>query len=327
MRVATTRVIKLFWDRHIFNQACEMAQSYDSFRGTDTSTMSLVFGMIFEVRIHQLLKKGRRLTLTPIRGHIADGNITYDDDSTTNMSGSRRITLNPLGGAPLTDGITLNPGLYYQPRISNFPTIDSLILYPSVAGQPPILIMFQIAWNVEEHTVKQVRLEKIKQLVIPKNAEKFLVIVTPENVKPKVSVPMTYWTDAFLANRTPDSAFPVFHSGSLGDRYFDPSISMTPTSRSQNLVLVTCAICIPKTLQRLRCNELYEPSPLFAPVNVFYTHGALPPTVEIKPRRPLRPQLDTWGPELTSHSNRHSYLTTQIRRPAREHWNSYTSRG
>ena len=209
MRVVTTHVFNLFWDRHNLNQASDMAQLYDFFRGI--STTSLVPGMIFEVRIHQLLKKGRYLFLTPIGGRLADRNIVYDDYGTASMTVNKLITLDPLAEAPLTDGIALNPGYYYQPQISNFPTIGSLVLCPSVAGQPPILVIFQITYGVEDSAIKQVGLERIDQLGIPQNAEKVLVIVTPENVKPKITVPMTYLTDAFLAGRTPDTAFPVYH--------------------------------------------------------------------------------------------------------------------
>jgi len=184
----------------------DMARLYDFFRGI--STTSLVPGMIFEVRIHQLLKQLRYLLLSPIGGRLADRNVVYDDYGTTF---GEYVTLGPLSEVPLTDGITLNPGYYYQPQISNFPTIGSLVLCPSEAGQPPILIMFHITYGVEESAIKQVGLERIDQLGIPQNAEKVLVIVTPENVEPKITVPRTYLTDGFLANRTPDTVFPVYH--------------------------------------------------------------------------------------------------------------------
>jgi len=210
-RVVTSHVFSLFWDRHIYNQAREMARFYDLFSNPSFASGTIVSEMIFGVRIHQLLKKGRHLILTPIRGRLADGDVVYDDYRTTIMPSNRHVQLGPLAEVPLTDGITLNPGYYYHPQIPNFPTIDSLILYPPVDGKPPVLVIFQITCTAEERAVKEVGLEKINQLVIPKNAEKFLVIVTPEDVKPKITVPRTYLTDAFLANRTPDTAFPVFH--------------------------------------------------------------------------------------------------------------------
>jgi len=207
-KVITTYVFNLFWNIHLSNQARNMAEFYDTFRGASTPTTSHVAGTIFEVRIHQLLKSGRPLTLTPIRGHIADRNVIYSDYGPT---GNRWILLGPLAEALLTDGITLNPGHYYQPQIHNFPSIDSLTLFPSLGGRPPILIMFQITCNVEKHDVKKIGLERIKQLGIPPNAERILVIVTPEDVKPKITVPRAYLTDTFLANRNPDTAFPVYH--------------------------------------------------------------------------------------------------------------------
>jgi len=79
--------------------------------------------MIFEIRIHQLRKKGRYLIVTPIRGRLTNGNVIYDDCMTTNMPGNKQILLVLLAEAPLTDGITLHPGYYYHPQISNFPTV------------------------------------------------------------------------------------------------------------------------------------------------------------------------------------------------------------
>ena len=136
MRVVITHVFSLYWDRHNLDQAHDMACLCDLLRGT--STPSLVSEMIFEIRIHQLRKKGRYLIVTPIRGRLTDGNVIYDDCMTTNMPGNKQILLALLVEAPLTDGITLHPGYYYHPRISKFPTV--------ARDRPPTLTMFQITY-------------------------------------------------------------------------------------------------------------------------------------------------------------------------------------
>ena len=210
-KIITVHVFNLFWDQHQFNQEHEMARFYDLFRSN--ATASVVSGMIFEIRLHQLLKGGFTLILTPIVAHFSgkDVNVIYDDYKDTTEPDTRQIILGPLEAVPLTDGMTLSPGCYYRPQISNFPSIDAVVFLPSSGDQPPVFIIFQFTCNVEKHPIKKVGLERINKLVIPPNAEKLLVVVTPEDVEPKITVPRTYLTDDFPDGRAPNVAFPVYH--------------------------------------------------------------------------------------------------------------------
>jgi hypothetical protein len=81
---------------------------------------------------------------------------------------------------------------YYRPRSTEFPTIDSWLLVQPTPQSRPILI-FQIVLNTEKHGVNKSGLDITKKLVTA-DTEKYLVVVTPERVQPKITVSREYLT-------------------------------------------------------------------------------------------------------------------------------------
>jgi len=56
-----------------------------------------------------------------------------------------------------------------------------------------MLLVFQITWNRTERDAKLVGLRRISKLVLPSDVRVHLVAVTPESVRPKITVPKEYF--------------------------------------------------------------------------------------------------------------------------------------
>jgi hypothetical protein len=63
--------------------------------------------------------------------------------------------------------------------------------------------MFQITLNEDERNANMSGLARVGELVAA-DTEKYLVIITPTGVKPKITMPEEYLTET-------DVAFPVYH--------------------------------------------------------------------------------------------------------------------
>jgi hypothetical protein len=199
-RVVTTHVFEMFWQRQ---PLYEMARLYDMCRCTPTTSVA---AMLFEIRVHQLLRENRCISLVPIHGHRSaqDMNVVYDDYRPKTRF-TQHVALPGSEIVTLTDGIVLIPGCYYRPRRrTDFPAIDSLLLINPEKGSD-ILLMFHITVNADQDEMNKVGLEKVDHLIVPPNTEKLLVNVIPKNVSPKIIVPREY----FLAHEVPNSVLSV----------------------------------------------------------------------------------------------------------------------
>jgi hypothetical protein len=79
--------------------------------------------------------------------------------------------------------------------------------YPSGT---PVLFVFQVILDAEKHDANKSGLDMVDKLVAA-DTEKYLVIVTPKEMQPKIAVPRKYLTTRLLAGRDPDVAFPIYH--------------------------------------------------------------------------------------------------------------------
>ena len=109
----------------------------------------------------------------------------------------------------LPEGGALEEGRYYRPESADFPGIDSLLLVRPPGELLSTLFMFRIAWDQDEHGVNADSLRKINDLELPSNARRCYVMVTPEDISPKVAVSKEqFWSER---RRLLTDAFPVFH--------------------------------------------------------------------------------------------------------------------
>jgi len=142
--------------------------------------------------MHELLRKGTRIQLYPIRGHPATANFIYDDYTASKKKEDPiDFQLPESEEHRLDEGVKLSIGKYCRPDVSNFPTVDSI--YAEGVDPSSTLTMFQITRNKKEHDVNPEGLDRIDKLDLGlvKNVRKQLVVITPEDIQPKIKVPMT----------------------------------------------------------------------------------------------------------------------------------------
>jgi len=71
------------------------------------------------------------------------------------------------------------------------------------------LLMLQFTRNKTTHDAKADGLHRIDKYVLPQNTQKYYVVVTPEGIWPKVTVPLGYFGAEGV--ESPDTEFPVLH--------------------------------------------------------------------------------------------------------------------
>jgi len=168
---ASQEVFDLLWSRYLKNRTAEMSYYYSCFCGTTGATSSARW--LFEARIHQLFTRGKTIQIFPILGHRAENNIVYN-----NYDASRKqkhpMSLQWTSSAqyilPEDDSVELQEGQYYRLDSTKFPTIDSLLLFRPLDKSPPILLMFRISQNQEEHGVNPTGLRRVNSLKFPSDA-------------------------------------------------------------------------------------------------------------------------------------------------------------
>ena len=113
---------------------------------------------------------------------------------------------------------------YYHPMNTNFAAVDSWVLTRPDPGKPPILLTFQMTLNMEKHDTKESGLERVNKLTagIPHDAQRYLVILTPMNVKPRITVRKGYLTNKLLKGGNCNEVFPVFRYQISDDELFRP---------------------------------------------------------------------------------------------------------
>ena len=195
--IASRHILDLLWERHLKYETDEMAHLYAALQGSTVTAPAA--GGILELRIHQLFtSKEYPLRLFPLlRGksnrtkfHLYDNySASYKEENVTLL----KFTVSEVH--PLDKGnVQLQIDHYYRPTANNYPSVDSLLLIqPTNGGKPsPILLMFQIVRNEEDHDVKEVGLERVKELGLPPDTRKYYVVVTPLDKQPRILVPKAY---------------------------------------------------------------------------------------------------------------------------------------
>jgi len=203
-------VFGLLWDKYLKHQTAEMERFYNLFTGTPGTTVSA--GWLFEARMHQLLTGETTIRMFPIHGHRAKKNFIYSDYTaslTQNNPQSFQWTSSEQYSLPEDDLDELHTGRYYRPDSTSFPTIDSLLLIRPPDRSQPVLLMFQITRNKTVHDVNPIGLRKIDTLNFPSNAARYYVVVTPERIFPKITIPMEHFEGQ--PQGSPDRLFTVYH--------------------------------------------------------------------------------------------------------------------
>jgi len=189
--VASRHVFDLLWERHISHRVDLMGLLYGQFQANPTSPPASEW--IFKLRMHQLLVEKQTLQLFPIGGHQAEVNLLYD-----NYTASRKrqdpmnLELVKSEQYLLAEKHHLQKNCYYLPKSKSFPAIDSLFLVHPPGEPLPILLVFQITRDEKDHDVNKRSLRKIDDLKLPPNTRKCYVVVTPEGVRPTITVPTKY---------------------------------------------------------------------------------------------------------------------------------------
>jgi len=206
---ASKTVFGLLWDRYLKQRTAEMEYFYNLFTGSPGTSVSA--GWLFEARMHQLLARENTIQMFHIHGHRAKKNLIYSDYTASlgrNNPRSLQWTSSDHYTLPKDHTVELQEGHYYRPDSTSFPTIDSLLLFRPPGGSPPILLMFQITRNKAEHDVNPRGLREINTLNFPSDAHRYYVVVTPEGVRPKITVPMEHFKGQ---QGSPDELFTVYH--------------------------------------------------------------------------------------------------------------------
>jgi len=197
------------------NRVEMMRGFYDTLHVTPTT--SVAAGMVFEHRAHHFLQEERTLDLFPILASSQpQGRIHFKyvyEEYIHDVTRRQQVFL-PRLEERIVDKETQHThefGVYYRPRRTNFPAVDSwVIVPPNDPKDPPIVLVFQMTINMKEHDAKKSGLDWMREL-IPKDAEIYHVILTPQVVEPKINVSTDYLTAGFLGDRNVNDAFRVRH--------------------------------------------------------------------------------------------------------------------
>ena len=193
--IASRYILDLLWARHLKDSTDEMAHLYTALQGSAVTATAV--GGIFELRIHQLFtSKEYSLRLFPLlqskskstKFHLyADYSASYKEENLKLL----KFTVSEVH--PLDEGnIQLQIDHYYRPTANNYPSVDSLLLIRPTDGGKPILLMFQITRNKEDHDAKEVGLERVKELGFPPDTRMYYVVVTPLDRQPRIQIPKQY---------------------------------------------------------------------------------------------------------------------------------------
>jgi len=219
-KVASEYILKVICKHTLQDQLKEIRTLYNTLQSRPAT--SAAAGMVFKSQIHRFLQEERAIDLFPVlTSGKTSQNISYHNyTATENGINRKQVALPKSKGLAFSDepGITLKVNTYYHPQKTNFPTNASWLLIQST---PPILLMFQIILNGEEHNIGKSGLDKVGKLVAA-GVQKYLVIVTPMGVKPKITVPGDYLTDTLLGSSDPGVAFSVYHCQISDDTLFQP---------------------------------------------------------------------------------------------------------
>jgi len=100
---------------------------------------------------------------------------------------------------------------YYRPDPADFPAIDSFLLTRPSHLFSPIVVVFHIAWDAREHHVSKGGLCSIDKLPLPKNTRQYHVVVSPENLFPKIKVLKAHFEGEGKGGEQPSNRFQIFN--------------------------------------------------------------------------------------------------------------------
>ena len=164
-------------------------------------------GMIFKYRAHQYLREGRVLDLSPLHANTSPGNGNHIPNDRTEQFALPRMEEH------LVDEETVRTHelhTYFRPRSTKSPAVDSWVLTQHNFEGPPTLLAFQVWSDTEGHGAKTIGLGQVDKL-IPADARRYLVIFTPNGVKPQVTVLTTSPTKELLGSCEVNEELHVFH--------------------------------------------------------------------------------------------------------------------
>ena len=172
--------------------------------------MATSAGLIFEFRIHQLLRQGQRIEVfrvdanSDVLSHVySDYQATIDRDPEESLS----FELPPSGENLLHSGITsLVVGRYYRLASSTF---DSLILLEPDWSNHHVLLIFQITHNKTSYDVKQEGLVQVKKLKLPNRTKMYYVTITPGEEHPAITIDRDCLD--LIGKGEPENVPPVYH--------------------------------------------------------------------------------------------------------------------
>ena len=190
-RIASKHVFDLLWEVRVKDRINEMAIIYEVFSGPPFTTAA---ELVFEYRMHEVFASGRDLQLFPVLGELARESLIYEDYNATRF----KVDWEAFRLAPseehefdveMMKETVLEENRYYRPKTETLPGIDSFFLYHP---PKPILFMFQMIQAREEHDVNPDGLTLMGSLKFPRglaNVRKIYIVVTPEGIHPKITVP------------------------------------------------------------------------------------------------------------------------------------------
>ena len=207
-RIASRRVFEILWEKHLKYRTSDMAYCYDLFRAS--STLARGAGWVFELRMHQLLRRRQTICLFPItRTNPGSVNFIYKGYTRENpmdlrLPGSDQYSLSEGAGSFVGNR-------YHRLEAAKFPTISSLLLVQPPGGLPLILLMFRIIQDPGEYDVNEEDLRRTDHLHLPPATRKYYVVVTPREIEPTINVPREYSGGGSGTAPLSDGLFQVFN--------------------------------------------------------------------------------------------------------------------
>ena len=181
----------MVWEKHLASRVDLMKEFYDMSLATpNTATLA---GWVFEGRVHQVLRTEQTLRLFPILPRSGRANVIFDGYAASQAGNkSTEFQLTHSKEYPLVKRAKLVKNHYCRLESSNSAAVDSvLLIHPP--GEPPVLFMFQMTRNKTKYGTNLKGLRKVGELDVPLGTRRYLVIVTPENIYPRIVISLEYF--------------------------------------------------------------------------------------------------------------------------------------
>lgn len=190
--ITSRYVFELLWEKHIYHRIDLMLEFHYLFLNSPAAAIAVEW--LFELRMHQLLRRQQHIRVFPIRGRRVKANFVYDD-YTSAKNNPTELQLADSTDLDLVEKAKLEKGHYYRPISTNFPGIDSLLLIHPPGELTPILLMFRFTRNEIELDAKLRGLGKIDELGLPSDTRRYYIVVIPEGIHPKITIRTSYFKE------------------------------------------------------------------------------------------------------------------------------------